>query len=89
MTIKKLSKAQAEVVRKMKNGWELGESTGLSSRCWLQKGGIGKGGEAQSVSHATATVLLRAGIIEYAKKQYPTFTYKLAPKADHIFQRQS
>jgi len=45
-----LSKVQQEVVDQMKAGWELGiNNSGFHTRPWLQKGGLGKGGEIQRV----------------------------------------
>ena len=45
----KLSSIQADIVEKMNNGWQMGRSSrlhiGLPPIVWIEKGGIGTGGE--------------------------------------------
>ena len=76
MTVK-LSKTQAEVVELMRQGWELGESSGFDYHVWLQKGGIGKGGEVKKVSSSTVHALWKKKVIVVAKRDYPNSIYKL------------
>ena len=75
--MKKLSKAQQEVVAMMENGWELGVSTSFDGRSWLQKGGCGKGGETKTVSIRTFSALRDAGLIESSGRSFPTEKYRL------------
>ena len=62
----KLSKTQLEIIQLMKEGWELGRD---GSSCyggrqwWMQKGGLGYGGEDKTVSSATAWKLYHLGLI--------------------------
>lgn len=58
----KLSRVQQDVIDKMRNGWELGCYS--MSGCRLQKGGLGKGGETQIVSHSTVHSLYKKGLIQ-------------------------
>lgn len=67
----KLSKVQQEVLDLMANGWELGRSEGFVSRCWLQKGGLGRGGEAKDVRSTTLRKLWVLELIKIAKEEYP------------------
>lgn len=73
----KLSKTQQEVVALMREGWELGRSTTMGGRTWLQNGGIGRGGEVKRVSAATATALSRAGVIVSNGYNFPVETFRL------------
>jgi len=74
----KLSKAQWAVLRKMRSGWELGRDEGMDRGCLIQKGGIGRGGKAETVSILTLIALERGGFIKQGKRGYPTTKYKLA-----------
>ena len=74
----KLSKAQERVVSRLKEGWELGWSQTMSKRVWLQKDGVGRGGETEGVASVTANSLLKAGIIVCDKREFPTSRYRLA-----------
>lgn len=77
--MKKLSGAQQEVIDLMRSGWELGVSTSFDGRCWLQKGGCGRGGESKSVNARTVSALREAGLIESAGRSFPTEKYRLRP----------
>lgn len=81
---RKLSKAQRDLLEKIASGeWELGTSTAMASRrrsAWIQRGGIGRGGEAVAVSHATVHALYRRGMITYGDKSFPTRTWKVTEK---------
>ena len=60
----------AEVLEHMQNGWELGLSDTIRRRhTWLQKGGLGKGGESLTVSEAAVNRLLKKGIITKEKRR--------------------
>ena len=69
--VMKLSKKQQEVIDLMNNGWELGQTTGYSSRTWLQKGGIGRGGEAKTISSSTLLALHKKRVIKLRLEHYP------------------
>lgn len=63
----KVTKAQQAVLDAMADGWELGRSSSAidtRQRCWLQKGGIGMGGEVRAVTLPTLNALLESGLIE-------------------------
>ena len=77
----KLSPAQADVIDRMTNGWELGVSVTMNGRAWLQKGGVGKGGETKAVSISTLSALSHLGLIVRAKDGFPTVVYSLTPAA--------
>lgn len=73
----KISKAQQRVVTLMEEGWELGWSSSIGGRIWLQKNGVGRGGETERVLPATAMALIKAGIIVCDKPSFPTSKYRL------------
>lgn len=77
----KLTKAQGRVVARMKEGWELGWSNTMDGRVWLQKDGVGRGGETERVLSATAHALVKAGIIVCDKREFPTSKYRLSNPA--------
>lgn len=78
---KKLSKTQQEVLHMMRNGWELGTSSGLHGRSWLQRGGLGRGGEVKRVSYATVYSLFKAGLIKH-HYGFPTSRYTIATEQE-------
>lgn len=78
----KLSKAQQFVIDKMRNGWELGQSNSMvCDRCCIQKGGIGRGGEAVTVSRATKQALFDRGLIRSRGYSFPTEVFELTEAA--------
>lgn len=72
-----LGKRQKEVLDLMQSGWELGETEGFSPDAWLQKGGIGRGGERKDVSMNLLISLYKKDLIEVRAKKYPFVYYKL------------
>lgn len=73
----KISSSQASVLQYMRSGWELGHSLGYKSRIWLQKNGIGKGGESINVPAKSFGKILAYNLIELKEKRYPTHIYQL------------
>jgi hypothetical protein len=73
----KLSKAQKEIVDLMKDGWELGHSRGMHTRTWIQKGGVGRGGDTKSISVSTFHILLDKKLVELSIESFPTSKYNL------------
>lgn len=73
----KLSPIQQKTIALMQDGWELGVSGGFSPRCWIQKNGIGKGGESLNLKISTFHVLLNKKLIKKTEDGYPTSKYKL------------
>jgi len=69
--MKALSIKQQEVLRLMANGWELGQGMDRDGRCWIQKGGLGMGGEAETVSNATLHSLWRKNLIIEVAEAFP------------------
>lgn len=59
----KLSDAQKEVIRLMREGWELAISYGLYSGSWMQSNGIGNGGNSKDVRFNTASALIDKKLI--------------------------
>jgi len=74
-----LSKVQQGVIDKMNDDWELGCYT--MGGCTLQKGGLGKGGEAERVSHATVTSLYQKRFIRQIYG-FPAIRYVLIKEGD-------
>jgi hypothetical protein len=74
----KLSKNQQEVIDKMRAGWELGQDMSFQGWAWLQKGGLGKGGESMNVKLNTFHSLRERGIIRCVSQKFPTARYELS-----------
>lgn len=69
----KLGHKQIEILGKMTNGWELGISLGLHPNWWIQKGGLGKGGEAiHDLPSASMGSLYRNKLIRVRERSFPT-----------------
>jgi len=74
----KLTNLQYEIVRRMKEGWELGEEiNSFSPRAFLQKGGIGRGGSMHYISRATVKALVKRNIVKSVKQDFPYRYYAL------------
>lgn len=79
----KLPERQREVLALLLTGdWEIGINRGLHVRAWIQKGGLGKGGESQDVNFNTFHSLYIKGLINRNKE--PMFT---RPEHWHITQK--
>jgi len=59
----KISPKQRELLMLIGDGWEIGISTGFKPRAWIQKGGLGRGGEAKDVHFNTFHSLRVKGLI--------------------------
>lgn len=79
--MKKLSNKQAEVIKLMSEGWELGHNKSDIrgySNTWLQKDGLGRGGETKEVHFNTFQALLSKKLIyDKSLRNYPTTLYAL------------
>jgi hypothetical protein len=75
---KKVTKAQQAVLDKMADGWELGYCQGARSpgRFWLQKEGIGRGGECINVRQNVWWNLLQKGLIRLRLDRFPFRYYE-------------
>jgi len=76
------TKSQLEILRLMASGWELGLECVMLARYWMQKGGLGYGGEARNVHATTAHSLRKKGLIERNpnKPYFPSIHYRLSEK---------
>jgi hypothetical protein len=82
--LKKLSKAQQDIIKKMRGGWELGLSSPIGRGNYyfvLQKGGLGRGGATLRGDKRTIYSLLNMGLIAYGKKGFPDTKMHLTAKA--------
>ncbi len=79
----KLSSVQEHVIHQMKNGWELGISSGIKSYCWLQEGKVGHGGNVENVSWKTIFALHARGLIDWTYK-FPTAVAYLTEKGKQL-----
>ena len=73
----KLSKVQQNVLDKMRDGWELGMSHSFGVNCWLQKDGIGKGGESEDIRYSTLSVLFQKKLIKQRGRTGLTMVFEL------------
>jgi hypothetical protein len=71
----KITPAQQKIINMMNGGWNLGRSH--CGRSWLQKGGIGRGGEVLSVRSDVFLKLYKNGFIKSSKWSFPTEEYIL------------
>lgn len=83
MTIK-LSPRQQRVLELMLSGWTMLSTFGLRGEIWVQKGGVGRGGETKTVYSATLEALFVRGLICVKKAKIDAapmkyFTYELTP----------
>ncbi len=76
--MKKLSPTQELVLQRLSDGWALGAGSGINSRVWMQKDGLGRGGETAKVSVATFTALRKKGLIRKIRSGFPSDEYGLA-----------
>jgi len=86
----KLSKVQLEVIRLMKEGWELGRSSGFRPSWWLQKNGLGKGGETKRIMNfSTCLKLYDLGLIykPSPKLEFPTEHWALTDKGKEVLKK--
>lgn len=73
----KLSKLQQDVIDKLREGWELGLSMTMDGGAWMQKDGLGRGGESMNVKKNTFFALRDKGIIKRVSENFPTARYVL------------
>jgi len=74
----KLSPKLIEILVLMNSGWELGRSNTSSLGWWLQKGGIGKGGETNEIHGRTNMYMLtNSKLIASNGYGFPTQKYYL------------
>lgn len=64
----------------MKEGWEMGCDIFNNNRVWLQKNGIGYGGETHEVKHNTFESLQKKGLIYSVGRTFPVTKYKLTAR---------
>lgn len=78
----KLTLFQIEVLAKMRNGWELAHSGGMSPRIWLQENGAGRGGATMTVNSRAFQRLLDLRYIRLGRVRASlTEVYELTEKA--------
>lgn len=85
MTIK-LTKLRAQILNRMRDGWEMGMAPKLrlGTSYWIQRNGVGRGGETQRFNSSTFEYFLSNKLIELKAKRYPTSIYQLAPLGHDI-----
>lgn len=64
----KLSENQKEVIKKMKEGWNLGTTRAGGIRPILQQGELGYGGNTFGITYTTFNSLRKEGIIKFKKR---------------------
>jgi len=74
---RKPSAVQRLILRRMLDGWELGLYGGLEAHVRIQQGGLGRGGQAETVHLNTFYSLHKNAWIEVAKDSYPVSPYRL------------
>lgn len=76
--MRKFTAAQAEVIMLMREHWQLGVSLDMSGRIWIQKDGVGRGGETKKVKSNTYHTILDAGLLECVDNDFPVKKYILS-----------
>ena len=87
----KLTKVMKSVLHLMASGWELGSSVGtlMGGPPWLQKGGIGRGGETIDSNQNTVHALYIRKFIVQKRYKFPTATYSLTPLGRRVLKESS
>ena len=83
----KLTPRQVVVIKMLAEGWHLGLSTSGNRYTWLQKDGLGKGGEAKSVHNQTVSSLFRAQLIEPGPYSFPSREWFLSDRGKKAAQK--
>jgi len=73
----KVSEAQARVIARILEGWELGYSK-TQNKYWLQQRGIGRGGSTEKVAKATGRHLQKMKVVVRVEPNFPAERYRLA-----------
>ena len=85
-----IGKRQQEILQLMLDGWELGQSLNLHSSFWLQKGGLGKGGEAKhNISPDVCFTLYKKGYIRTKYRKFPREAFELTELGKHELRRKN
>lgn len=71
----KVNKSRA--LELMAEGWELGVDRSCYGSFWLQKGGVGRGGETKYMGANTGMALLRSGRLRLLESKWHTDSYRL------------
>ena len=81
----KLPEKQMEVLSLMNQGWELGQS--FDGRAWLQRDGLGRGGDTKDVHGNTFSSLYNKELVKIEKQGFPTSRYTLTNLAKQILEQ--
>lgn len=74
-----LSQPQKEIIRKLRNAWELGCYKRYCGGNWsLQQGGLGKGGDVIRIKAQTAKKILEYKLIEEEESNCMVVKYHLS-----------
>lgn len=70
---------QLKLLKRMAEGWALGQSTSFmaSAPYWLQRDGVGRGGPTEAVKAGTAQACIDRGWIMRKREDFPTCEWKL------------
>jgi hypothetical protein len=69
---------QDEILKLLREGWAIGLSGGQHASWWMQKNGLGRGGEHRDVHSASAFALYKKGLIEIkGARSFPHTEYQL------------
>jgi len=81
----RLGKRQKDILIKMSNGWELGITLTIHGGLWMQKGGLGRGGEAiRNISSDSVWSLYNKHLIKIAYRHFPTQGFVLTRSGKDI-----
>lgn len=78
--MKRPTKAQLQVLRRLREGWALGLNTTFHGKPWLQRDGLGKGGPTERVTHSTLNALHTQELVALKREGFPFREYKLTRK---------
>ena len=69
---------KAEALTLLATGeWEYGVDTSFMGRAWIQKGGVGKGGETRDIRVSTHHALRRGGYIKPGPYHFPVMKFEI------------
>lgn len=61
----------------MREGWELGHSCTMDGRAWIQKNGVGRGGDTKEIRANTFQAIYDLDLVVATERKFPTHKYGL------------
>lgn len=72
-----LSEAGREVLEKLADGWQIGRSS--RGRTWMQRHGVGNGGDSQNIHGNVFAALMAREFIKHTGGTWPNYKFDITP----------